>query len=457
MKKLKILLASLAAILLMVVILSLLSVQRDNRAAEPAIRLLQSEVPRGDGEGTDALWLLPYDIPDAAERRQIMAQLGNHMPADDKLPESLRRRKLISDGEDQTLSCAPKFQEWKIVAGCLQNVRDHADTYRAVVAQHAKLFANADRVSQYRNLDVRILDIVTDAFPKYQYLFYQTTPAAVDWLDGKSEAAFARICRNIRTGKTLQQSRGGLISTMVGAAMVRQNTKLAADMLAEQPQWAGKLPAHCADAFAPSADHAENFCRAMQFEYHYITDNIAHHPSQLREEMPAWLVPVLFSAEHSKTLAARQLAFACEEPARQAFAQDLPVSTPPEADPSPDPWRKYGSFSCLRNLVGCTLTYTESADFASYARRLQDTHMQQRAFQAALALYRLPEHRRAAELPAILAQHSSPSRQLSYDPENNAIMFSVYGDYPSEEWRIPIALPQRQQGEMAGKLPALPE
>ena len=55
MKKLKILLASLAAILLMVVILSLLSVQRDNRAAEPAMRLLQSEAPRGDGEGSDAL------------------------------------------------------------------------------------------------------------------------------------------------------------------------------------------------------------------------------------------------------------------------------------------------------------------------------------------------------------------------------------------------------------------
>jgi len=457
MKKLKILLTLLAAILLMVVILSLLSVQRDNRAAEPAMRLLQSEAPRGDGEGTDALWLLPYNIPDAAERHQIMAQLGNHMPADDKLPESLRHRKLISDDEGETLNCISKDQDGNIVAGCLQNVRDHADAYRAAVAQHAKLFANADRVSQYRNLDVRILNVVTDVIPKYQYLAYQTTPAAVDWLDGKPEAAFARICRNIRTGKTLQQSRGGLVSAMIGVAMVRQNTKLAADMLAEQPQWAGKLPAHCADAFAPAADHAENFCRIMQVEYHYMAADIARYPSQLSEEMPAWLVPVLFSAEHSKTLAARQLAFACEEPARQAFAQDLPVSTPPEADPSPDPWRKYGSFSCLRNLVGCTLTYTESADFASYAHRLQDTHMQQRAFQAALALYRLPEHRRAAELPAILAQHGSPSRQLSYDPENKAIMFSVYGDYPSEEWRIPIALPQRQRGEMAGKLPSLPQ
>ena len=453
MQKIKIVLTLFVAVLLVFGILSQLSVQRDNRAAEPAIRLLQSEAPRGDGEGTDALWLLPYDIPDAAERRQIMAQLGNHMPADDKLPESLRRRKLISDDEGETLNCISKDQNGNIVAGCLQNVRDHADTYRAAVAQHAKLFANADRVSQYRNLDVRILNVVTDVIPKYQYLAYQTTPAAVDWLDGKSEAAFARI----RTGKTLQQSRGGLISTMVGAAMVRQNTKLAADMLAEQPQWAGKLPAHCADAFAPSADHAENFCRIMQVEYHYMAADIARYPSQLSEEMPAWLVPVLFSAEHSKTLAARQLAFACEEPARQAFAQDLPVSTPPEADPSPDPWRKYGSFSCLRNLVGCSLAYTEGADLASYARRMQDTHMQQRAFQAALALYRLPEHRRAAELPAILAQHSSPSRQLSYDPENKAIMFSVYGDYPSEEWRIPIALPQRQQGEMAGKLPALPQ
>ena len=316
MKKLKILLTLLAAILLMVVILSLLSVQRDNRAAEPAIRLLQSEAPRGDGEGSDALWLLPYDIPDAAERRQIMAQFGNHMPADDKLPESLRRRKLISDDEGETLNCISKDQDGNIVAGCLQNVRDHADAYRAAVTQHAKLFANADRVSQYRNLDVRILNVVTDVIPKYQYLAYQTTPAAVDWLDGKPETAFARICRNIRTGKTLQQSRGGLVSAMIGVAMVRQNTKLAADMLAEQPQWASKLPAHCADAFAPSADHAENFCRIMQVEYHYMATDIARYPSQLGEEMPAWLVPVLFSAEHSKTLAARQLAFACEEPAR---------------------------------------------------------------------------------------------------------------------------------------------
>lgn len=54
MKKLKILLTTIAAILLIVVILSLLSVQRDNRAAEPAMRLLQSEAPRGDGEGSDA-------------------------------------------------------------------------------------------------------------------------------------------------------------------------------------------------------------------------------------------------------------------------------------------------------------------------------------------------------------------------------------------------------------------
>ena len=202
MKKIKILLTSFVATLLVLGILSQLSVWYDNRAAAPAKRLLQGEIPRGDSEGTDALWLMPYDIPDADERRQIMAKLGNKVPEDDQLPESLRQRKLITkDEEGQSLDCISRNNDGAIVADCLQNVRAHADAYRAVVAKYAKLFDNADRVSQYSNLDVRALNI-SDAFPTYHYLVYQTTPAAVDWLDGKPEAAFARICRNIRTGKT---------------------------------------------------------------------------------------------------------------------------------------------------------------------------------------------------------------------------------------------------------------
>ena len=99
MKKIKILLTFFVATLLILGMLSQLSVWYDNRTAAPAKSLLQSEVPRGDSEGTDAMWLMPYDIPDTAERRQIMAKLDNKVPEDDKLPESLRQRKLITKDE----------------------------------------------------------------------------------------------------------------------------------------------------------------------------------------------------------------------------------------------------------------------------------------------------------------------------------------------------------------------
>lgn len=54
MQKIKIVLTLFVAALLVFGILPQLSVCYANRAAEPAMRLLQSEAPRGDGEGLDS-------------------------------------------------------------------------------------------------------------------------------------------------------------------------------------------------------------------------------------------------------------------------------------------------------------------------------------------------------------------------------------------------------------------
>ena len=52
--------------------------------------------------------------------------------------------------------------------------------------------------------------------------------------------------------------------------------------------------------------------------------------------------------------------------------------------------------------------------------------MQQRAFQAALALYRLPEKERRARLAETLAAHASPARKLKYDETTGEITFEPY-------------------------------
>ena len=55
-----------------------------------------------------------------------------------------------------------------------------------------------------------------------------------------------------------------------------------------------------------------------------------------------------------------------------------------------------------------------------------DTAMQQRAFQAALELYRLPAGKRRAALESVLAKHSSPSRELRWNEEQKVLDFETY-------------------------------
>ena len=64
--------------------------------------------------------------------------------------------------------------------------------------------------------------------------------------------------------------------------------------------------------------------------------------------------------------------------------------------------------------------------YAAYHDRLLDMLMQQRAFQAALALYELPAAERHEALPQILQQHSSPARKLSYHETTRQITFERY-------------------------------
>ena len=83
------------------------------------------------------------------------------------------------------------------------------------------------------------------------------------------------------------------------------------------------------------------------------------------------------------------------------------------------------AIACLRNGIGCILD-DFTPEFAVYQYRIQDTAMQQRAFQAALSLYRLPAAERRAVLQNTLAQHSSPARRLRWDEKQNAIAFDAY-------------------------------
>lgn len=398
--------------------------RQETATAAEALRLLQGTPPKGDSAGADAAWLVAYDIPDAAERRQIMAKLGNHLPKDEALPAELNNGELKCTMADEKRS-----------AGCLSTVRAHRETFQAGVKKHAMLLANADRLADYPDLDFA-MDKGLSAIlpPMLSVIAAQTAPAALNWVNGKREAALNRVCRNIRTGRKLLRAGNTMLTPMLGAAAIRKNTQLAAEMLAEEPSWAGRLPESCDAAFAPFPAGEPNVCAAQQGEYR----NIAHEINVLAKagalldtvglegkEPPVVRQSKLFSIvaysePHTNALVAQSMTQACTPETLRAIAADTKLPPQPKAG------ERWNRPACWHNLAGCQLAAIATPDNNAYSARLQDMLMQQRAFQAALALYRLPEKERRARLADILAAHASPARKLKYDETAREITFEPY-------------------------------
>ncbi len=434
----KLLLAALAALILLPAALlaaSYFARVQEQRRADESLRLLHL-APATFSTGGDALFLLDYHTPDAATRRQWLAQYGSNAlrgvanANTAPLPDAIRAAQL-PDAPLDRLACPPRNS----VSGCLAAVRDNLPAYRASMQQAAQLLANADALAQYDNFDYVINDLTRDALPRFAPLVQQHTAAAVDWAENCHETALARVCRNIHTGRVLLRSHNGLIDTMVGNAIVARNTALTAEMLAEQPDWATHLPDNCAAAFAPFAHGEPNLCAAMQGEFRYfdgmmrnwLASNAADEDEANMDAKRLLQNPVaqslLFSPEHTRRLHAQNLAHYCTAESQAAVAQDRqPENAPPAQNTRNIALRP----ACWGNFIGCVLLDNDTANYAVYSKRLLDTAMQQRAFQAALALYALPPAQRRATLPQILQQHSSPTRKLSYSEKQRQITFERY-------------------------------
>ena len=406
--------------------------RQETAAAAESLRLLQGTPPKGDSAGADAVWLVAYDIPDAAERRRIMANLGNRLPKEDELPADLQRRR-PAEVEKNELRCTGT--DGNRSAGCLSTVRAHRETFQAGVKKHAVLLSNLDRLADYPDLDFAVEENGNYYLPAMlTVVTHQTAPAALDWVEGKREAGLNRVCRNIQTGRKLLRTGNSLITPMLGSAVISKNTQLAAEMLAEEPSWAGRLPKSCADAFAPFPAGEPNVCAAMQFQFRatvntmndMVREGVLLSVSDLTGNEPPPLMQnklfsvLAYSEPHTNALIAQSMAQACTPETLHTIGTDTP--RPPQPNTNEN-WKRP---ACWHNLAGCQLAAIATPDNNAYSARLQDMLMQQRAFQSALALYRLPEKERRARLADILAAHASPARKLKYDETAREITFEPY-------------------------------
>lgn len=451
MKRLLKYLLGATAVLILTVVAVLYAVpewlkQREIRAAEADLALLAAPPapPPSVKNGIDALWLLQYRTKDDAERADLMRRFGEVLKYN---PDTFARHNELADRylpppDDDILTFTGTAAEY------LPQIRANLPKYHAEAEKHAELFANVDKLADYdifapRNWPNDQEDFTKMGFPRFEWLLRSHGLAAMDWAQGGEDQAWHRVCRNIKTGRSLLHGRPGLIFPMIGNAVIRRNTGLAAQMLHEKPEWANRLPAECGGMFDVLDEQEQNLCLAMQDEFR-LTANL--YRTLEGEGMPmmqmaewrelaalgdgqsdaaadfALLFLPRFDATHNMAQTAPHYASYCKPETTAVLKADQKIQRQPQ--PSEKTFAQ--KWACLGNSIGCLTTDAVLPSFDGYVSRLQDTAMQQRAFNAALALYRLPVESRRAALDKVLAEHSSPSRKLRWNEKEQVIDFDVY-------------------------------
>ena len=420
--------------------------RREIRAAEADLALLAAPPapPPSAKNGIDALWLLQYRTKDDAERADLMRRFGEVLKYN---PDTFARHNELADRylpppDDDILTFTGTAAEY------LHQIRANLPKYRAEAEKHAELFANVDKLADYDTFAPRDWpndkeDLNKMRLPYFQWLLRSHGLAALDWAQGGEDQAWRRVCRNIKTGRSLLHGRPGLIYPMIGNAVIRRNTGLAAQMLHEKPEWADRLPAECGGMFDVLDEQEQNLCLAIQDEFHLYA-NLYHmldgkgrqmmqvsewrelmalgNDSQIKAADFALFFLPRFDATHNMAQTAPHYASYCKPEAAAVLKADQKIQRQPQ--PSEKTFAQ--KWACLGNSIGCLTTDAALPSFDDYVYRLQDTAMQQRAFNAALALSRLPAASRRAALDKVLAEHSSPSRKLRWNEKEQVIDFDVY-------------------------------
>ncbi len=400
--------------------------QREIRAAEADLALLAAPPapPSSVKNGIDALWLLEYRTTDDAERADLMRRFGHIIQGDNdafKQHQELVVKHLpLSDGDALKLTGT--------AAQYLAEIRTHLPQYRAVVEKQAELFANVDKLADYDTFAPHDwpndeADLSEIRLPRFKLIFRSHVVAALDWAQDREHEAWRRVCRNIKTGRSLLHSRPGLIYPMIGNAVILRNTDLAAQMLYEKPEWANRLPAECGGMFDVLTEQEQSICLAVQDEFH-LSANLQHKlENEVQQMTPTGQSygPRVLDTAHSLAMVAPYYAVCCKPEAAAILRADQKAPWQPLSEKT-----LIEKWACVRNSVGCLTSDIAIPSFGEYVYRLQDTAMQQRAFNAALALYRLPADRRRAALDKVLAEHSSSSRNLSWNEQERMIYFDAY-------------------------------
>ncbi|MGH8054118.1 MAG: hypothetical protein ACREP4_09355 [Stenotrophomonas sp.] len=427
MKGLRWVLRVLAALVLLVVgvwmVSRLMPLPKAQQEALALLRPAPAEPPAG-GNAFDGIWLIGFEGVPADARAAILAE------------DETRMRRLAEQSGDAPFTAAAtassaqgRYREvpdatlpcrWR-QTDCLAQVRADPTSVEAALVDQQGLLVRINALSGDSHYRSRFAADARLPMPSFNLLQRSLSAHALAHVQGRSDAALAGICSDVRTAKTLMSHSDGLVPTNLGAAMIGGNVQLLASVLAELPL-DQPLPARCDGVFVTPAPQALSLCPAMQGEFAMVSSGLAVTPASF-----AWLV---LDKPKTEALLAVPMAGACTQRSTEALAADIPVQW---ERISRSNWR----LECAANAMGCIVASISGPAFNDYGLSLQDAGARLRLAEALLwmranpqanaaaALAQMPAHLRDGKRPLRLGKEGTSLQVVSYHARDNGMDFAV--------------------------------
>lgn len=409
---------AMAYIGLVLVVFVLRNFAPDDRERAALAVLDVPSMPVTGRDGSDAAWLSGRDVPEA-ERAAAARDLRRYLDRQDA-PGSIAGMEGSPDVDPRE-----RFPEFPTITAdtpgacddrdetCLATVRAQLPVSMSLLAANARGLRAALDLADHDGFRNGIAMSTSQEMPKFgrQRYLVRTHFAALH-ARGNASAAMEGICTDIRGWRRMGSDTDALIGSMIGAAYVRQDLFLMAEMLAEWPSDEA-LPPPCDQALAPSAPVELAPCMAMRSEFRMYRTALARSiDPQTNGPVRKLVLGRLLDPEHMAVQVAPVYAAVCDPALQAKAANDVSWR-----QLVPD-WPECSLRDVVGDPAGCAvLSASGNTDWSGYFDRRSDQSQQLALMRVVLWLR--AQHSERPEWPRRLAQRP-PGLGLLRTPEIDA-------------------------------------
>jgi len=380
----------------------------------------------------DAMWVLPYDVPDAdiasvvdIDMRTLSdATLRAHPEPFEFTTQAARypdlRPVLGAEGPNP---CGLREPD------CLDKVASAPEEYAALVQANRHLIERIEGLSGFDFYASRLPPDPRVPFPAFNLLGWPVTAHAVEFMQGDRMLALEATCRDLATWRRLGTRSDVLIVRMLGVALATDGYgALLARMLAVLPRDT-PLSSTCETALAAPMAAEATICPAMRGEFAWSMGASEALPEMRKHNAWSWLV---LDRDGFRASMAERMAPPCLEQGA-ALAADQRLTA---VAVTPRVWRR---FECVANSAGCILADIAGPAYTSYAWRAQDQYARLQLLATLAWLRDQPDDGTLAErLARRPADLRSPAREIMVTTDGRSLEIAQYDTSRGATWSLPL-------------------